>query len=274
MPGTEVNWKGVRPCGERLYHFAATRVWRNGAAATTATQKRSPKGKLRGRERVKCFYNSASSVMFCLTSYWHSIFFVQITKDHYQFTPDMRKISILSVLILFAMTCSCQKHDTTAEQQLAQRKMELDAREEELTERKSALDERQKALDERERSLAAKEKAAMNARTNSTDVQGQTADPAQVQAERARVIQQFTARLPDRSQVQAQKVEKERVRQAQRAQSQPQLEQFQRQRQGKSDAMQKWQMPGAAAAPAAEASPPTQSPAVETTSPSPSSTPQ
>src|SRR5262249_3528143 len=56
----------------------------------------------------------------------------------------MKKTFILSLLIPFALVCSCQKQDSAAEQQLAQRKTELDARE-------KALDQREKALAERAR---------------------------------------------------------------------------------------------------------------------------
>ena len=56
----------------------------------------------------------------------------------------MKKTFVLSLLIPFVLVCSCQKQDSTAEQQLAQRKTELDARE-------KALDEREKALAQRER---------------------------------------------------------------------------------------------------------------------------
>jgi hypothetical protein len=56
----------------------------------------------------------------------------------------MKKTFILSLLIPFALVCSCQKQDSAAEQQLAQRKAELDARE-------KALDQREKALAERAR---------------------------------------------------------------------------------------------------------------------------
>lgn len=59
----------------------------------------------------------------------------------------MKKTLALSLLIPFALICSCQKQDSTAEEQLAQRKTELDARE-------KALDEREKALAERERLVA------------------------------------------------------------------------------------------------------------------------
>jgi len=41
------------------------------------------------------------------------------------------------------------------------------------------------ALDEKVNALAEKEKTTANARTIPSDVQGETADPAQVQAERA-----------------------------------------------------------------------------------------
>jgi hypothetical protein len=41
----------------------------------------------------------------------------------------MKKTLVLALLIPFALVCSCQKQDSTAEQQLAQRKTELDARE-------------------------------------------------------------------------------------------------------------------------------------------------
>ena len=70
--------------------------------------------------------------------------FVQHNKT--QSTVDMKKLFVLSMLIPFALVCSCQKQDSTGEQQLAQRKAELDARE--------------KALDEREKALAARENLA------------------------------------------------------------------------------------------------------------------
>ena len=56
----------------------------------------------------------------------------------------MKKTLALSLLIPLALVCSCEKQDSIAEQQLAQRKTELDARE-------KALDEREKALAEREK---------------------------------------------------------------------------------------------------------------------------
>src|ERR1043166_1290228 len=56
----------------------------------------------------------------------------------------MKKTFALSALIPFALVCSCQKQDSAAEQQLAQRKTELDAREKALDEREKALADRQK----------------------------------------------------------------------------------------------------------------------------------
>src|SRR5436190_7652708 len=104
----------------------------------------------------------------------------------------MKKTLFLSALIAFAIICSCQKQDSGAEAQLAQRKTELDVREE-------ALVQREKAVDEREKAVAEREKAA-----NSRVVQShaQVADPAQAEAERQRRIQQLPpelkALIPDR----------------------------------------------------------------------------
>jgi hypothetical protein len=86
----------------------------------------------------------------------------------------MKKNFIISMVISFAMICSCQKQDLAAEQQLAQRKTELDARE--------------KVLDERE-------KASKNARTIARGVQAQTPEPSQGNAERDSRLQQLPAEL-------------------------------------------------------------------------------
>jgi hypothetical protein len=201
-----------------------------------------------------------------LTSSWPSIFFVELTKI--QITPDMKKMCIVPTLLAFAMICACQKQNSAAEQQLAQRKTELDAREEVLAERESALVEREKAL-------AQREKAGANIRTIPPGVQGQTPDAAQIQAERDRRIQElppeFRALITDRSQMNAARVEKDRIIQERRAQTQRGPEDLQRQWQRNLD---KAKMSGKAVFPAAEATSPTPSPAVEATSPSPSPTPQ
>ena len=114
---------------------------------------------------------------------------------------DMTKMFLLSMLVSFAMICSCQKQDSAAEQQLAQRKTELDARETALIERFNALDEKVNALDKKVKALSEKEQATLNAGTTATGVQGQTPDPAQVTAERD--IQQFLALIAKPSHVTA-----------------------------------------------------------------------
>jgi septal ring factor EnvC (AmiA/AmiB activator) len=199
-----------------------------------------------------------------LTSHRPSVFFFRITEDQLQFTPDMKKLFALTMLISLAMICSCQKQDSAAEQQLAQRKTELDAREE-------ALDEREKALDEREKALAERENASKNARTIARGVQGQTPEPSQGNAERDGRIQQLPAELrtliPHLSQVTA----VDPAKQERPAPRQLGPEDLQRQWQSKLD---KAKMSGKAVSPAAEAGSPTPSPAVEATSPSPSPTPE
>ena len=160
------------------------------------------------------------------------------------------------MVIPFAMICSCQKQDSAAEQQLAQRKTELDARE--------------IALDEREKALAERENASKNARTIARGVQGQTPEPSQGNAERDRRIQQLPpevrALVPDPSQVTA----RDPAKQERPAPRQLGPEDLQRQWQRK-EGIQKWQTSGAAASHAVEATSPTPSPAAEATSPTPSS---
>jgi len=176
----------------------------------------------------------------------------------------MKETFILSMLISFAMICSCQKQDSAAEQQLAQRKTELDARE-------KALDERENALIEREKALAEKEKAMTNPRTIPSGIQGQTPDAEQAKAERDRRIQQLPAEvralIPDSSQVTA----GDPAKQQRPAPRQLGPEDLQRQWQRNLD---KAKMSGKAVFPSAEATSPTPSPAVEAASPTPSPTPE
>jgi uncharacterized protein (DUF3084 family) len=169
------------------------------------------------------------------------------------FTFDMKRNFILSMLILFAMICSCQKQDSTAEQQLAQRKTELDAREDALIEKEKVAEEREKALDKRENALAENEKAAANARMIPPAQSSDTiSDPTQTKAERDRKIQEiaaeFRAMIPNSSN-QKDRITKERLSQAQGA-----LKELMSQKQPK------WQMSGAAGSPALEAISPTASP--------------
>jgi hypothetical protein len=130
---------------------------------------------------------------------------------------DMKKMFVLSMLVSFAMICSCHKQDSAAEQQLPQPKTEVDARETALIERLNALDEKVNALDKKVKTLFEKEQTTLNAGTTPTGVQGQTPDsaqvtaerdrttpdPAQVIAERDKAIQQFRALIPNPSRVTA-----------------------------------------------------------------------
>ena len=164
----------------------------------------------------------------------------------------MKKFFALSMLISFAMICSCQKQDSAAEQQLAQRKAELDARE--------------KALDEREKALAEREKVRASARTIPSDVQSraQVRDPAELKAERDRRLQQLPPELQgliaDPSQG---RDEKDTRMQERLAERQRRMEELERAR-----------MAHAVKPFGEEATSPTPSPAIEATSPSPSPTPE
>jgi hypothetical protein len=193
------------------------------------------------------------------------------------------------MLICFAMICSCQKHGSAAERQLAQRKAELDARE--------------KALDEREKALAERENATGSARTISPDLQSrrQVRDPAQVQAERDSRLEQLPpdARqlIIEPSRVKSGKDEKDRRMQERLARRQRRLEEQQTMGTSRPEVSpeKKAEPPSlaappaggrgaappaadrGAAPPAAVATPPTQLaifPSAESPSPSPSPTPQ
>jgi hypothetical protein len=161
----------------------------------------------------------------------------------------MKKMFVLSMFISFAMICSCQKQDSAAEAQLAQRKTELDAREKALVQREKAVEEREKAVAEREKALA-------NSRV--IQPQRQAPDAAQAEAERQRRIQQLPpelrALIPDRSRLDSRNAEKDTMNPA--AQTQRSLEDARRKKMS------------AIAAPQADV------PEAEATSQSPSPTPQ
>ena len=132
----------------------------------------------------------------------------------------MKKTFFLSMLISLAVICSCQKQDSAAQAQLAQRKTELDAREE-------ALIQREKAVDEREKAVADREKAVATSRTIQS--QRQRPDAAQAEAERQRRIQQLPPELralvartpPDASR---EKAERDRAAQQRAVQTQPSVD--------------------------------------------------
>ena len=105
----------------------------------------------------------------------------------------MKKVFVLSLLISFALICSCKKQDSIAEQQLVQRKTELDTRE-------KALDEREKALADREK-LIAKPRVppvprtvpAEPQRTVPAELKGLMADPSRARGDREQRIQERLA---------------------------------------------------------------------------------
>jgi DNA repair exonuclease SbcCD ATPase subunit len=161
----------------------------------------------------------------------------------------MKKVLILSMLTSFTI-CSCQKQDSAAKQQHAQRNAELDAREKALDERVNALDDKVNSLDGKVNALAEKERATANALTIPTRPQTQASDPARMQAERDAAIQQFSAdmaRIHD-------DVKREAESNTGLGQRLHELEQLQSQRQ------RKLEMSRGAAFPAAGATSPTPSP--------------
>lgn len=168
---------------------------------------------------------------------------------------------MLSLLIFFAVICSCQRQDSAAEQQLAQRKVELDAREDALIEREKVTDEREKALNEREKALIENKKATAKAQTIDPDVQSRDV---------IRDAAQLKALMSDPSQLNSIKAKKDRMTQERLSQRQGTQQESQGQKQYKLQQAQKPWMSGAALPPAAEAPSPTPSPAAEAISPTPS----
>jgi hypothetical protein len=194
----------------------------------------------------------------------------------------MKKIFLLSTLVCFATICSCQRQDSAAEAQLAQRNSELDARE-------TALGEREKTLDARERALAERENATANTSTIRPELQSrrQIPDAAEANAERDRRIQQlppeFRSLIPDASQVKAEsRRDKRKSSDPAEAQAERDSSNLSNQRQlSPEDLQREWQRKldqaktsGAAMSPAAEDTLQTPSPTVKGTSPSPSPTPE
>src|SRR6476620_5363039 len=110
----------------------------------------------------------------------------------------MKRMVLLSTLTCFATICACQKQDSAAEAHFAQRRAELDTRE-------KALDEREKTLDEREKALA-------NSRIIPSRQQAR--NPAEVEAEREKRLQQLPpevrALIPNREQMNSARLAKER----------------------------------------------------------------
>lgn len=187
----------------------------------------------------------------------------------------MKVISVLSVLTSVAIICACQKKDSAAQQEFTQPKTEPGAREEALAERLNSLEEKVNSLDQTVKELAKKGNAAVNARTSATDIQGQTSDPAQVQAENERMVQQLRAMMPNPSKIAAGDPARQRTgdpaKRERPAQRQLGPEDLQRQWQQKLDEAK---ASGQAVFPATQGASPTPSSAVEAASPNPSPTPE
>ncbi|MBX6324467.1 MAG: hypothetical protein IRY93_00360 [Chthoniobacterales bacterium] len=109
----------------------------------------------------------------------------------------MKTSLALSMLLPLAILCSCQKQDSSVEQQLAQRQAQLDARE-------KALDEREKALAARERALTTQQMPSLDAKLRAlrdSAASGQTPsipsglipDNTRLKAERERRLQERIA---------------------------------------------------------------------------------
>jgi len=133
-----------------------------------------------------------NSVNFRLTSKTSPVSSSTTKQDLIQ--RDMKKTFALSLLIPFALVCSCQKQDSTAEQQLAQRKTELDAREKALDEKEKALEQREKLARRRVPSVPRIAPAPGEPqRTVPPELKGLMADPSQLKAEREQRMQERLA---------------------------------------------------------------------------------
>ena len=130
----------------------------------------------------------------------------------------MKRMFVLSTFICFAMICACQKQDSAAEAQLAQRKAELDTRE--------------KALDEEEKALLEREKAVANGPIIRSRQQAR--NPAEVEADREKRLQQlppeFRALVPNPAQVDSARLAKEREAARQGQTSDPEQAKAERER--------------------------------------------
>jgi hypothetical protein len=97
----------------------------------------------------------------------------------------MKKLFVLPAFIIFVTVTSCQKNDSTVDQQLAERTAQLDARE-------KALDAREKSVETRERTTA-DSRAATSLQAVPPDAQAElkrlAPDPAHLKAERQRRLQ-------------------------------------------------------------------------------------
>ena len=188
--------------------------------------------------------------------------------------PEIKRIFTLSVLIPLGMICSCQKQDSAAEQQLTQRKAELDAHEQAFDERVNGLEERMNELDKRVSALAEREISNAEATAPAAQSQVVIGDPAQVNAEIDSGLQQTPvdaqASIAEPLPGDPEKAEKDRMREL--AQPQRGLDR-ETSRRLKLEQIERWRMSHAAVSSEPEAASSTPSPAVESNSPTPSPTP-
>lgn len=124
-----------------------------------------------------------------------SVQFVRWKPKSVTFTADMKKLFLLLTLASLSMICSCQKQNSAADDQVAQRQTELDARE-------KALNEREKALEEREKASSEAANPAVSTGASAAEVQSETRtiDPEQMRAERERRLQERLSRRQQRFQ--------------------------------------------------------------------------
>ena len=108
----------------------------------------------------------------------------------------MKKTLLLSFLISIALVCSCQKQDSTAEQQLAQRKTELDAREKALDEREKALAQQEKLVARRRPAPMPRPAPAVPQRTVPADLQGLMNRMQEIQRKRASEVRGNAGTVP------------------------------------------------------------------------------
>ena len=105
----------------------------------------------------------------------------------------MKKLFVLWLVVPFALCCSCQKQDALAEQQLAQRKADLDAREKALNEKEKALGDRQRLAAKPRVPTAPRTAPAEPQRSIPPELKGLIADPSQARDEHEQRIQERLA---------------------------------------------------------------------------------
>jgi hypothetical protein len=175
----------------------------------------------------------------------------------------MKNVFILSMVMSLATICSCQKQDSTAAQELAKRRADLDATGKALNERMDALDQKISSLDAKVNALTEAPKNTASARAIPAPVQERTPDPGQLQAARTQAMQQLPVEM--RSYIDddlRMKAEKESAR----PESQRQLDRAESQR-------RKLEISRRAASSSGQSNSSTTSPAAETTLPGSSPAP-